>query len=236
MTFRSLFFVFASSGLPLSLVGLVMSAVSPAIQGKSLKRKLLLEAAYDVFSAMGYYRTRLEDVAAQAGYSKASVYNYFEDKEELFLQTSIAASADIVESLKAELEPHESATEAIRCMLRHLLSDAGDLYSFVQAVTEYHGELQRSGKRGSDRDRLIDEHLKGLRGILQVLAKAIDEGKKSGEFGSTLDAMAGARLLTGLVRSVLLRWRLDGEKNDIESELSQIMNFAECGLRGAGSE
>ncbi|MEM7478951.1 MAG: TetR/AcrR family transcriptional regulator [Planctomycetota bacterium] len=212
-----------------------VAAVSPAEAGKALKRKMLLEAAYKIFTAKGYYRTRLEDVAAEAGYSKASVYNYFEDKEELFLQTSIWACGDIVSLLKAELEPEVAAIEAIRRMLRHLLSDAGGLYSFVQAVSEYHGELKRSADRSSDRECLIDEHLKGLRGILHVLANAIKNGKSRGEFASTLDEMVAARLLTGLVRSVLLRWRLDGQKSDIEQELSQIMTFAESGLKGQNS-
>ncbi|MEL6896494.1 MAG: TetR/AcrR family transcriptional regulator, partial [Planctomycetota bacterium] len=209
-----------------------MKDVSPAKAGKALKRKLLLTAAYDVFSTKGYHRTRLEDVAAQAGYSKGSVYNYFEDKEELFLQTSISASADIVAVIAAEVQPDSTAIEALRRMLRHLLSDAGELYSFVQAVAEYHGELQRSDEHGSERNLLIAEHLKGLRGILQVLAGAIRAGKERGEFNKNLDEMVIARLLTGLVRSVLLRWRLDGQKSDLEEELSQIMIFAESGLRG----
>lgn len=203
---------------------------SPSEAGKALRRKLLLEAAYDVFSSSGYHRTRLGDVAAVAGYSKASVYNYFEDKEELFLQTSITASSDIVTQLQAESQSDGTALATLRRMLRHLLSDAGGLYSFVQAVTEYHGELQTTEERTAERTQLIARHLEGLRGILQVLAEAIQAGKISGEFRCSLDELVIARMLTGLVRSVLLRWRLDGAKTDVETELDQIMAFAAAGL------
>ena len=43
----------------------------------------LLEAALDVFSRHGYRATRLESVAEAAGVSKGTIYNYFENKEDL---------------------------------------------------------------------------------------------------------------------------------------------------------
>jgi AcrR family transcriptional regulator len=44
----------------------------------------ILAAAYDVFARAGFTAARLEDVAAQAGVSKGTVYLYFESKDALF--------------------------------------------------------------------------------------------------------------------------------------------------------
>ncbi len=44
----------------------------------------LTAAALDVFVEKGYAATRLEDVAAQAGVSKGTLYLYFDSKEALF--------------------------------------------------------------------------------------------------------------------------------------------------------
>lgn len=44
----------------------------------------LLAAALQLFVERGYAATRLEDVAAQAGVSKGTLYLYFENKEALF--------------------------------------------------------------------------------------------------------------------------------------------------------
>ena len=44
----------------------------------------LLTAALDLFVERGYAATRLDDVAAQAGVSKGTLYLYFTSKEELF--------------------------------------------------------------------------------------------------------------------------------------------------------
>ncbi|MEO1526704.1 MAG: TetR/AcrR family transcriptional regulator [Planctomycetota bacterium] len=207
-----------------------MVNATPAQKGKDLKRRLLLEASYQVFTENGYHRTRLEDVASRAGFSKGSVYNYFEDKEELFLRTSIAATEETVSSLEAERKTDRAVIKNIEGMLRHLLSDSSQLFSFVQAITEYHGEERLPANPPTPRDELRSEHLRGLREILGTLARAINEGKSKGEFSIQIDETSAARFLTGLVRSVLLRWRLDGEKGSLENELREIMAFASHGL------
>lgn len=51
------------------------------------KRQELLTAARDVFTREGYTGTSMDAVAAQAGASKRTVYQYFSDKEELFAAT-----------------------------------------------------------------------------------------------------------------------------------------------------
>ena len=48
-------------------------------------RERLLDAALTVFSRRGYHAAAVEEVAAEAGYSKGAVYSNFSNKEELFL-------------------------------------------------------------------------------------------------------------------------------------------------------
>ncbi len=63
---------------------------SQADQSKKWERrsdarpKELISAALQLFSQRGFAGTRLEDVAAKAGVSKATVYLYFKNKEDLF--------------------------------------------------------------------------------------------------------------------------------------------------------
>ena len=48
-------------------------------------RERLLDAALVVFSRGGYYAASLDEIAAEAGYSKGAVYSNFSNKEGLFL-------------------------------------------------------------------------------------------------------------------------------------------------------
>lgn len=51
---------------------------------KEARPQELLAAALDLFVERGYAATRLDDVAAQAGVSKGTLYLYFNNKEDLF--------------------------------------------------------------------------------------------------------------------------------------------------------
>lgn len=65
------------------------------------KRKELLAKAVACFTRHGYSKTTLDDVAREAGINKASLYHYFKNKEELFLQVLLQVSAAGIEDLKA---------------------------------------------------------------------------------------------------------------------------------------
>lgn len=48
------------------------------------RRRIILKAALDVFSRHGFAAARLDDVAAQAGVAKGTLYLYFPNKQTLF--------------------------------------------------------------------------------------------------------------------------------------------------------
>jgi AcrR family transcriptional regulator len=59
-------------------------AAPPRRRRKEARPAELTAAALEVFVEKGYAATRLEDVAAQAGVSKGTLYLYFDSKEALF--------------------------------------------------------------------------------------------------------------------------------------------------------
>lgn len=54
-------------------------------ESQSQTRTNLLDAALEVFSRRGYHAASVDEIAAEAGYSKGAVYSNFSNKEELFL-------------------------------------------------------------------------------------------------------------------------------------------------------
>jgi AcrR family transcriptional regulator len=48
------------------------------------KRESILAAAFERFSRYGFRRTSMEDIAQQAGISRAAIYLHFKNKEEVF--------------------------------------------------------------------------------------------------------------------------------------------------------
>src|SRR5580700_6785988 len=52
--------------------------------GRDDKREAIVRTALEAFLADGYAETSMSSVAAKVGGSKATLYNYFKSKEELF--------------------------------------------------------------------------------------------------------------------------------------------------------
>lgn len=79
----------------------------------------LVAAALDLFVERGFAATRLEDIAARAGVSKATLYLYFDGKEDLFeavVREGLLPALAQGEALARGFEG--SATELLRCILR----------------------------------------------------------------------------------------------------------------------
>lgn len=53
---------------------------------KEEKREDILKAAIRVISDLGFERTKIEDIAKEAGIGKGTVYEYFESKNTLFME------------------------------------------------------------------------------------------------------------------------------------------------------
>src|SRR6476469_10530391 len=77
----------------------------------------IIEAALALFVEKGFAATRLDDVAARAGLSKAAIYLYFEDKTALFqgvVRQDIGSNLLTIEELaRAHQEPVATLIPAI---------------------------------------------------------------------------------------------------------------------------
>jgi AcrR family transcriptional regulator len=67
----------------------------------------ILEAALALFAEKGFAATRLDDVAARAGLSKAAIYLYFEDKTALFQGVVRQAVTVNLGRVEAMLKAHQ---------------------------------------------------------------------------------------------------------------------------------
>jgi AcrR family transcriptional regulator len=121
------------------------------------RRSAILDAALTAFSQKGYYATSLDDIAGEAGVSKALIYEHFASKQELHADliarnarelTQRVAGAlsgveieSTVERLAAGLEAFFAFVEERRDAWRMLFRDAADpessavLERMVQQVT-----------------------------------------------------------------------------------------------------
>ena len=85
--------ILISIQIPISIHRLCFLSIGKIAMRKRISRKesqiqtreRLLDAALEVFSRRGYSAASVDEIAAEAGYSKGAVYSNFSGKEDLFL-------------------------------------------------------------------------------------------------------------------------------------------------------
>jgi AcrR family transcriptional regulator len=85
---------------------------------KVLMRTQLLDAAYKLFSTQGYAGTSLTDVAVLAGVGRTTVYEYFTNKQDLFLVLVEERVPPILAETMAKL-PDAPPDERMAHVFRH---------------------------------------------------------------------------------------------------------------------
>ncbi|WP_051156193.1 TetR/AcrR family transcriptional regulator [Herbaspirillum huttiense] len=78
------------------------------------QRNEFIDAAGHLFIQQGYAAVTMEAIAAEAGKSKVTLYNYFSSKEELFEAFVIQAGAGAVEELTKVYVEEDSARDILQ--------------------------------------------------------------------------------------------------------------------------
>ena len=148
-------------------------------------RQEIADHAMRLFATRGFDHVTVAEVAAAAGVSEKTVFNYFPTKEDLFFDEVPARQAAIVEAIRGR-EPGESITSALR---RLQSADCPRLAS--QAFATFARIIEES-------PALLNKELEVMAGFGQVLTDAIQA-----ELGvDERDARIAAGLLVSVHRQL----------------------------------
>jgi AcrR family transcriptional regulator len=153
----------------------------------------ILEAAGRLFGAGRFHEVRMEDIAAEAGVSKGTLYRYFHDKQEMYLALLERASKQLVVELKRRTESADTNRD-------RLIAVVGAILGFFDEHPHLLDLIQRA-EVGQDKggafpwQEVRDE---GMRLVLDVL----EDGQRNGEF-HIVDPNTSMLMLLGGLRAVL---------------------------------
>jgi AcrR family transcriptional regulator len=167
---------------------------------RDTRREAILDAARDVFLEDGFAATSMSTIAARVGGSKATLYTYFKNKEELFdayVRRHCAWQRDKMYALPAAGENIEASLKRLgRNYLRTVMSDFS--LRHFRMIT---AEAERSPEIG----RIFYEAgpASGVRLLAGMLTEARDKGQLALE-----DAEAAAHQFLALCQNRMLKARL----------------------------
>lgn len=122
---------------------------------KQEKESLLLDAAERIFGIHGFKNSKMDDIAAEAGMTKVTLYSYFQSKENLYLAITYRAMTLLNDTFYNTLRAckNKSGLETTIDLYRTFMEVCENNYLYSEALLEYFA-LNRSTSGGTDDKRL----------------------------------------------------------------------------------
>jgi AcrR family transcriptional regulator len=168
----------------------------------------ILDAAARLFACQFFHEARMDDIAAETGVSKGTLYSYFRDKDELYHALLERASTGMVHALQRAVDGQEGARAKLTAIVHAILTyfdgepHLFDLIQRVEVLQAHGAEFPWQKARDA-----------GLRIVLDVF----EEGRNNGEFQIDAPELAALLFLGGL-RSVI-RFGIKPRPDDLAAQI-----------------
>lgn len=188
------------------------------------QRARLFAAAAAVFARSGYAAATAEAIAREAGMSKATFYEHFDNKEDCLRAMCDAAIEELLAAMRAgEASEGAAPRERVRAVIAPLLTAVADFPDQTQTLLV---EIVGAGPRVMERrDRALEQAARHL----DELNRADAERGVAPRFASPHDAYA----IVGAVVELASRQLRTGTPADMR-ELEPVVERLVLGLLDAG--
>jgi AcrR family transcriptional regulator len=169
------------------------------------RKQQILEAAIAVFARLAFRAARMEDVAEQAGLSKAALYLYYKSKGAIIAALLQRLFAQEFKQLQALVESESKGlvVEQLLALTRQFASMMQWMGRLMPIAFEFYAI--------AGRDKAIRQFLKEyFTDYRRLLARLIKRGIAQGELGD-IDAEATAITLVALFEGLALLFFVDPE-------------------------
>jgi AcrR family transcriptional regulator len=202
---------------------------------RNIKAELILDAALHILLQKGYYETRLEDIAEQAGFSKSALYRYYKDKEEIFITIAVRERNKVIEKLSHDDEYRLSNDNHISENLRRLLTVSftacGENFSFLLTLNSIQViELITALQRQKKLFKIEREFLTCEGKMIRLMIALFDNAKIKGEITSQLPSEVLFDFFQGILFVRVKQWHQQKKMEAVDEAVDEILCFLEKGM------
>lgn len=174
------------------------SRVVRTAKGRATK-EAFHRAGRTLFARSGYPNVTIADIAAEAGKSLGSFYNYFDSKEDLLVELAAGFDTQLQqvtsEPFRAGLPPEQALENAIRAFWQTFSERRGEITAVFQAAMADEDFA----------DRWLDIRANGIR----TIGRGIREAQAQG-FCPGLDPLVAASALSSMIEHFCYVWQSQG--------------------------
>jgi AcrR family transcriptional regulator len=182
------------------------ATAAPRLRGRfrEATKAAILEAAEDVYSRHGLASGRMEQVAATAGVSVGTLYNYFASREALVAEVHAARRRELLDRIEQALAATPERFEPrLRALLSAIFTHLAAHRRFLSLFNQESPATDASVAHGDASTQTQLEIRSRVRAVIEL---GVTEGKLRNE-----PPRFFAAVLVGMVRAILASLDDDGE-------------------------
>ena len=196
--------------------------MAPEIFRGGEKHEKILEATLTLMERYGFKKTTVDDIAREAQVAKGTVYLYFRDKQDIFINIIFKKVARLFMDVLEKIEGLPDVPSKILCAIR--------------TIIEYHRNDEAINRiLAQDMDflgPLLFKEILRIEGYLvDFIAQFLRAGIKEGSIRSDMDVVMTARMIMRFNQANIFRIKT-GEPVDVDK---YIATFRKIVLEGIGS-
>ncbi|HPU01297.1 MAG: TetR/AcrR family transcriptional regulator [Firmicutes bacterium] len=182
----------------------------------------ILEAAIKTFARYGYHRTRVSDIAREAGVADGTVYIYFEKKEDILISLFQEMMSQFVEGLRQQLAACRNSNEKLATVVSYHLNTLGSRPEQAKVTQIELRQIDETINRGISLPLL---------NYFRLIEEVIAEGQKEGLYRRNLDVRTARKVIFGAIDEVVTCWTMSKKAYDLGSLAGPVYDLLVRGLQ-----
>jgi AcrR family transcriptional regulator len=206
-----------------------MAELSRRERERAQHRRLILAAAEQVFAEKGYHAATMHEIAERAEFSVGSLYNFFENKTDLYRELIDMRAEEFSTDVRERLEREPDVLGKLRAAIRAKLDFFRRNQDFFQLFARLHSGEELEGPVAlPEKTRRL--YLEATRRLVLVM----DEGIRRGVVVDC-DPMVLALCLEGMTNSAIGHWMQGGDSAEGMPSADVIEQVLFHGILAEGS-
>jgi len=174
-----------------------MDALSKRNKEKQAHEKLILIAAEKIFCRKGYEDSSMDEIAKEAQFTKRTVYQYFENKDDLYFAIVLKGFNKLFSKVTEANKEERTGYEKLERSCRSYYQFYRDNPDFVRLMNYWGHVRRKSMDEGKYKSELVQFNDKMFFEFKEIIEKGKDDGSIQYDLDSEKTALCLLYLITG---------------------------------------
>lgn len=183
-------------------------------------REIILSSARRLFSKFGFKKTTMDEIAADAGKGKSSLYYYYKSKEEVFAAVVEEEALHLQEKINLAVSKENSASTKLKAYIKTSIRTIQEMANLNEAIQNEF--LRNYAFIDSIRKEYNEQEIKFVQEILQM-------GVQQEHF-VLHDTYFTARVVVRVIKALEIPLRMDRPERNLGKEIDSIMQLILYGM------